>query len=139
MTLRAPAFSEYIIEETSNDYNDVIIILSDEPTKVEYHLHKVLLAAHSQFFRKLFYRDPKKKYEIGSVHKKEFGYILGYIYQKELPPLRYFSKIMGHMGTLLYLGCEEIIEKMESVELIADSPRKKVLLLIAAHMSCCKG
>ena len=59
MTERAFTFSEYFIEETYNDlrdsrYTDVKIILSDEPTKPEYLLHKVILAAPSSFFCRQF-------------------------------------------------------------------------------------
>ena len=42
-------------------YTDVTIILSDDPGRPEYRLHKMILALHSTFFRHLFRHDPKAR------------------------------------------------------------------------------
>ena len=65
-------------------YQDVKIILSDDPMKPEYYLHKVILAAKSSFFRKLFYHEPKKVYEIGMVSKRGFENVVEYIYNRRM-------------------------------------------------------
>ena len=57
------SLSQNFFEETAiamGDYEDVKIILSDDPIRPEYRLHKVILAAQSSFFRKLFYHEPKE-------------------------------------------------------------------------------
>ena len=80
-----PTFSENFFEETAlaledSRFKDVKIVLSDDPMKPEYHLHKVILAASCSFFRKLFYHEPKEVYEIGSVSKGGFDFVLRFIY-----------------------------------------------------------
>ena len=112
MTKVTPTFSEVFFEESAfamGKYKDVKIILSDDPRRPEYQLHKVILAAHSSFFRKLFYHDPKEVYEIGAVSKIEFEAILGYIYGQKLEPVLYCWNIMV---TLRYLGCDKIIKRI---------------------------
>ena len=85
-----PSFSENFIETLDVSavekprYWDVKIILSDDPMKPEYYLHKVILAAKSSFFRKLFYHEPKKVYEIGMVSKRGFENVVEYIYNRRM-------------------------------------------------------
>ena len=124
MTGRAFTFSEYFIEETFNDlrdsrYTDVKIILSDEPTKPEYLLHKVILAATSSFFRKLFCHEPKKVYEIGAVSKSGFDHVLGHIYGQTLTANA--DNFDGIVDTALYLGCEGITERLNNMEYLVKN------------------
>ena len=117
MTKVTPTFSEVFFEESAfamGKYTDVKIILSDVPRRPEYHLHKVILAAHSSFFRKLFRDEPKDVYEIGAVSKIEFEAILGNIYEQRFEPLLYH---WSNSDTLRYLGCDKIIKRMIELEL----------------------
>ena len=111
------AFSENFIKESANAlgnsrYTDVKIILSDEPMKPEYHLHKVILAATSSFFRKLFYHEPKPVYEIGAMSKRSFEDVLGYMYRQTITLT--YENFESIRETALYLGCEEIMERMNN-------------------------
>ena len=65
-------FEETAIALGNSAYKDVKITLSDDPERLEYRLHKVILAASSSFFRSLFFYDPKEAYDIGraSFHVK---------------------------------------------------------------------
>ena len=115
MTKPTLAFSENFIKESANAlgnsrYTDVKIILSDEPMKPEYHLHKVILAATSSFFRKLFYHEPKPVYEIGAMSKRSFEDVLGYMYRQTITLT--YKNFESIRETALYLGCEEIMERM---------------------------
>ena len=117
MTKPTLTFSENFIEECANAlgnsrYTDVKIILSDEPMKPEYHLHKVILAATSSFFRKLFYHEPKSVYEIGAVPKNGFEEVLGYMYLQTMTLT--YDNYYSISETALYLGCEEIMERMKT-------------------------
>ena len=89
---REPTFSENFFEDTEmSGYKDVKIILSDEPMRPRYHLHKVILAAQSSFFHKLFYHEPKDVYEIGAVSKGGFEAIIDIMYgQRTLRYTDYF-------------------------------------------------
>ena len=84
-----PSFNENFIETLDVSavekprYWDVKIILSDDPMKPEYYLHKLILAAQSSFFRKLFYHEPKEVYEIGAVSKRGFEAVIGLMYGRE--------------------------------------------------------
>ena len=60
------------------------IILSDDPERPEYRLHKMILAVHSSFFRHLFYDEPKEVYEIRAVSKKTFDGFISCIYGGKL-------------------------------------------------------
>lgn len=118
MTGRAFAFSEYFIEETNyaladSSYKDVKIILSDEPMKPEYLLNKVILAAASSFFRKLFQHEPKEVYEIGAVSKRGFEHILGWMYGQGLTVTD--EHVNAIMDTARYLGCEEIAKMDDKI------------------------
>ena len=120
---REPTFSENFFEDTEmSGYKDVKIILSDEPMRPRYHLHKVILAAQSSFFRKLFYHEPKDVYEIGAVSKGGFEAIIDIMYgQRTLRYTDYFPDCVTtrelDLGaeeeldlelwdTALYLGCQ---------------------------------
>ena len=112
-------FSENFIEEATNAlgnfrYTDVKIILLDDPMKPEYNLHKVILAATSSFFRKLFYHEPKRVYEIGAVSKRGFEDVLGYIYRQTMTLTT--DNYDSIRETALYLGCEEIMERMNAYD-----------------------
>ena len=112
-------FSKNFIEETADTlgnsrFKDVKIILSDGLH--EYLLHKVILAAASSFFRKLFYHEPKKVYEIGSVSKRGFDSVLGYIYLQTLTLTA--DNFDGIMAAALYLGCDEIVERMKNTSFL---------------------
>ena len=61
-------------------YKDVKIILSDDPDRPEYRLHKFILALHSSFFRHLFRHEPKEVYEIGAMTREPFEAFISYIY-----------------------------------------------------------
>ena len=112
---REPTFSD-------NFFEDVKIILVDEPMRPEYHLHKVILAASSSFFRKLFYHEPKEVYEIGAVTKKGFEAVLKLMYghpslshtpiQSRWTDTELVDAIDGDImiieETGLYLGCRLI-------------------------------
>ena len=113
MTGRAFAFSEYFIEETNSSYKDVKFILSDEPMKPEYLLNKVILAAASSFFRKLFQHEPKEVYEIGAVSKRGFEHILGWMYGQDLTVTD--EHVNAIMDTARYLGCEEIAKMDDKI------------------------
>ena len=117
MTKPTLTFSENFIEESTNAlensrYTDVKIILSDEPMKPEYHLHKVILAATSSFFRELFYHEPKPVYEIGAMSKRSFEDVLGYMYRQTITLT--YENFESIRETALYLGCEEIMERMNN-------------------------
>ena len=117
---REPTFSENFFEDTDmSRYKDVKIILVDEPMRPEYHLHKVILAASSSFFRKLFYHEPKEVYEIGAVTKKGFEAVLKLMYGQLHSPIQSWwtdtelvdaidGDIMIIEETGLYLGCRLI-------------------------------
>ena len=109
---REPTFSDNFFEYTEmSRYKDVKIILVDEPMRPEYRLHKVILAANSSFFRKLFYHEPKEVYEIGAVTKKGFEAVLKLMYGKTLTLYTYsydMSDIIIIQETSLYLGCRLI-------------------------------
>ena len=101
---REPTFSD-------NFFEDVKIILVDEPMRPEYHLHKIILAAQSSFFRKLFYHEPKEVYEIGAVTKKGFEAVLKLMYGQTLTLYTYsfdMDIIIIIQETSLYLGCRLI-------------------------------
>ena len=86
---REPTFSDNFFEDTEmSRYKDVKIILVDEPMRPGYHLHKVILAAFSSFFRKLFYHEPKEVYEIGAVTKKGFEAVLKLMYGQLHSPIQ---------------------------------------------------
>ena len=99
-------FKEAAIALGNSSYMDVKIILSDDPMRPEYRLHKVILAAQSTFFRKLFYHEPKEVYEIGAVAKGAFDSVLGYMYGGDLILTEHnYDDIME---VVLYLGCEKM-------------------------------
>ena len=87
-----------------------VIILSDDPMRPEYLLHKVILAATSSFFRKLFHHEPKKVYDIGMVSKSGFDSIMGYTYLQTLTVTR--ENFDDIKATAEYLGCDEIAQRM---------------------------
>ena len=126
---REPTFSENFFEDTEmSRYKDVKIILKDEPMRPRYHLHKVILAARSSFFRKLFKHESKDVYEIGAVSKGGFEAIIDIMYgQRTIRNKEYYTipdfvttretcpdlaREMGHItnielwDTALYLGCQ---------------------------------
>ena len=113
-------FSKNFIEETADamgNYRDVKIILSDDPMRTEYHLHKVILAAQSTFFRKLFYHEPKEVYEIGAVSKRGFENVVEYIYHGSLK-LELNDDIFDDIEeAATYLGCTEIANNMWTLTL----------------------
>ena len=84
-------------------FTDVKIILGDEPQKPSYKLHKLILAAHSTFFRNMFRHDPKEVYEIGAVSKKRFEDMISYLY--------------GGTLTLDYNNFDEILEDVIYLQL----------------------
>ena len=118
-----PVISEYFIEGTANAlesprYKDVTIILADQPTKPVYHLHKLMLAATCTFFRRLFYHEQKEVYEMGSVSKRGFDQVLGYIYGQTMTITP--DNFNDIKNTARYLGCEELVEIIEMIELTWD-------------------
>ena len=122
MNKRAPAFSEYLVEEMMEEnafrrYTDVKIILTMDPNKEAFDLHKAILAANSSFFRKMFYCDPKNFYEIGGVNKEDFGLALGCMYGQQMPG-RMTDTLLA---TLHYLGCDKIAARIEeAIQTITD-------------------
>ena len=117
MTKVTPTFSEVFFEESAfamGKYKDVKIILSDDPRRPEYHLHKVILAAHSSFFRKLFRQEPKDVYEIGAVSKRGFESVMFYWFTGSLVLNNYVFD--DTMRAALYLGCEKIEAMMKKVD-----------------------
>ena len=104
-------------------YKDVKIILSDDPMRTEFKLHKVILAAESSFFRKLFYYEPKDVYEIGAVSRRGFGTVLRCMYGSDKILVEfdaslhlytfagrstYLSTLDEVMDVVVYLGCERL-------------------------------
>ena len=115
-----PSFSENFIETLDVSavekprYWDVKIILSDDPMKPEYYLHKVILAAQSSFFRKLFYHEPKEVYEIGAVSKRGFEAVINILYGKTtyINDINNINDIVDSIeDTALYLGCQLIVDE----------------------------
>ena len=121
MANRAPTFSEYFFEAIMEDkafrrHTDVKIILTMDPNKEEFNLHKVILASNSTFFRKMFYNDPKNVYEIGAVNKEDFDLALGCMYGKQTP-CRMTDTLLE---TLHYLGCDKIAARItEAIQKLA--------------------
>ena len=108
-----PTFSENFFEETAlaledSRFKDVKIVLSDDPMKPEYHLQKVILAASCSFFRKLFYHEQKEVYEIGSVSKGGFDFVLRYIYGRGhlILTQHYMDEFEDVVRTMNYLGLQ---------------------------------
>ena len=102
-------FEETAIALGNSTYKDVKITLSDDPDRPEYHLHKVILAASSSFFRNLFFYDPKEAYDIGAVSKLQFEAVIGYIYGQHLILTAHNWEDI--LEAVLYLGCDKM-EKM---------------------------
>ena len=95
-------------------FTDVTIILEDEPSRPSFKLHKVLLAAHSSLFRKMFYRDPKEVYEVGAVSKKSFEDIISYIYGGTLTvEMDEFDDILDDV---IYLQLDKLEELLKAWE-----------------------
>ena len=115
-TFRGPTFSENFFEDTEmSGYKDVKIILSEEPMRPWYHLHKVILAGQSSFFRKLFYHEPKDVYEIGAVSKGGFEAIIDIMYGQtltyDMSDNRDRTDFSIIVDTCFYLGCRPIWEE----------------------------
>ena len=104
-------------------FTDVTIILEDEPSRPSYKLHKLILAAHSSFFRKMFFRDPKEVYEIGAVSKKSFEDMISYIYGGTLT-LDYnnFDEILD---VVIYLQLDKLEDLMKAWECFVKSARAR--------------
>ena len=99
-------FEETAIALGNSGYKDVKITLSDEPDRPEYHLHKVILAASSSFFRSLFFYDPKEAYDIGAVSKLQFDAVIDFIYGQHLILTEHNYDDIWE--AVLYLGCEKM-------------------------------
>ena len=93
-------------ENAFRRHTDVKITLTMDPNKEEFNLHKVILAANSTFFRKMFYNDPKNVYEIGGISYEDWGIAIRCMYRQQPP----FVMTNTLLATLKYLGCEKIIE-----------------------------
>ena len=103
------AFSQSFVEEmldgnAFNRHSDVKIILTMDPNKEEFHLHKVILAANSTFFRKMFYNDPRPVYEVGDISKEDFDVVIAAMYGRG----EFLAGTNSLMKTLDYLGCDKI-------------------------------
>ena len=99
-------YFETAIALGNSAYKDVKITLSDEPDRPEYHLHKVILAASSSFFRSLFFYDPKEAYDIGALSRFQFEAVIGYVYGQHLILTRHnYDDIYS---AVLYLGCDKM-------------------------------
>ena len=59
-------------------HSDVKILLDDGS---EYELHKAVLAAHSDFFRRLFFYEKKVEYKIPAVASEDFNILLTWMYK----------------------------------------------------------
>ena len=115
-------FSEFFFEEaalSNTRFTDVTIILVDGGGKPSYRLHKLILAAHSSFFRHLFRHEPKEVYEIGVVSKKSFEDIISYIYGGTLT-LDYnnFDEILD---VVIYLQLDKLEELMKAISKLRAS------------------
>ena len=115
MANRAPTFKEYFFEAIMEDsafrrHTDVKIILTMDPNKEEFNLHKVILAANSTFFRKMFYNDPKNVYEIGGISYEDWSIAIRCFYLQQPP----FVMTNSLRRTLDYLGCGKIIANHRS-------------------------
>ena len=112
--MTTPTLSNNFLEETADalgdaKFKDVTITLDD---KSSFRLHKLILAANSSFFRKLFYHQPKMAYEVGGVSKKSFEAMMGYMYFNTLTITpKNFDDILS---AAQFLGCAfaEKLEKM---------------------------
>ena len=97
-------------------FTDVKIILGDEPQKPSYKLHKLILAAHSSYFRKMFHRDPREVYEIGAISKKSFEDMISYIYGGTLTVVNNdFDKILEPINYLQMEKLEELMKAWEGI------------------------
>ena len=80
-------------------------------------MYKVILAAQSSFFRKLFYREPKEVYEIGALYKIGLEAVIGLMYGSQdyldyVDIMPWSTVVQEYMkiieDTALYLGCQLI-------------------------------
>ena len=94
-------------------FTDVTIILEDEPSRPSYKLHKLILAAHSSYFRKMFHRDPREVYEIGAISKKSFEDMISYIYGGTLTVGYDFDEILEDVKRLQLEKLEELLKAWE--------------------------
>ena len=121
--MTTPTLSNNFLEETADalgdaKFKDVTITLDD---KSSFRLHKLILAANSSFFRKLFYHQPKITYEVGGVSKKSFEAMMGYMYFNTLTITpKNFDDILS---AAQFLGCAvaEKLEKMTFLVKISQS------------------
>ena len=104
-------------------FTDVTIILEDEPSRPSHKLHKLILAAHSSFFRKMFFRDPKEVYEIGAVSKKSFEDMISYIYGGTLT-LDY-NNFDGILDVVICLQLDKLEDLMKAWECFVKSARAR--------------
>ena len=72
------SIKKYRVLFKSGDLSDVEIEVDD---KTKFKCHKFLLAAHSQFFSKLFLYQNVNLYHIGNVSSESFARILSWIYK----------------------------------------------------------
>ena len=86
-------------------YTDVTIILSDDPERPEYRLHKMILSQDKTFCH-LFEHEPKEVYEIGAVSQKTFEKFLHLMYGGERPSFDVNISIL-----LDYFGCDKELAK----------------------------
>ena len=117
--------SKFFYEEASialgnkDAYTDVTIILSDDPERPEYRLHKMILSQDKTFCH-LFEHEPKEVYEIGAVSQKTFEKFLDKIY-----------KIYGGVNTSIlldYFGCDkELAKELERLPKAAWGLQKQEL------------
>ena len=120
--MTTPTLSNNILEETADalgdaKFKDVTITLDD---KSSFRLHKLILAANSSFFRKLFYHQPKMAYEVGGVCKESFEAMMGHMYSNTLTITpRNFDDILS---AAQFLGCA-VAEKLEKMTFLVKISR----------------
>lgn len=95
--------------QRTGEFSDARIRLTDGTV---FHVHKVVLAQHSDYFRALFQSSPNQmEYLVQNVSASAFNHILAWIYKHEM------SLNQRNVKTVLresdYLACLEVVDLCE--------------------------
>ena len=99
-------------------FSDVKIILDDGSKKIK--CHKVMLAAQSPFFMKLFTHSNVQEYHVGNVTSQSFSHFIDWIYKHQI--CLNFDVLLDLLRDADYLCCDEIVELTQKCLKLKISP-----------------